>query len=176
MLMMNLVAFGQTDTSKSELIDQSVNWSSLIGEKYEVKYPENWDVDRRGLMGTSFILFSPVIGKNDQFRENVNLLIQDLTAYNLSLDQYVEISENQVKTMITNSNLILSERLKENGLEFHKVIYTGEQGVFNLKFEQYFWLIANEAYILTLTCEVDEFDNYQTLGETILKGFRIKKN
>ncbi len=154
--------------------EKIIDWESLTEDKYAIKYPSNWEVNKSGQMGTSFILFSPLLNESDKFKENVNLLIQDLTDYDLNLDQYVEISEGQIKTMVTEGKIISSERKKKDEREYQKMIYTGKQGIFNLKIEQYYWVIDNEAFVLTLTGEKEEFDKYQDIGEKILNSFEIK--
>ena len=68
----------------------------------------------------------------------------------------------------------MSERDNSGEKEFHRMVYTGKQGKFQLRFEQYFWVIENLGYILTLTCEEDQFEHYQKTGERILRSFRIK--
>ena len=111
-----------------------------------------------------------------EFKENVNLIVQDLTGYNIDLNQYVEISENQIKTMITDGNIISSERVKKDEKEFQRVIYTGKQGIYDLKFEQYYWVENNNAYVLTLTCEITAYTDFKNTGEKILNSFEISKN
>ncbi|MGB3849496.1 MAG: hypothetical protein WA958_05975 [Tunicatimonas sp.] len=150
------------------------DWQSLTENGYTISYPTEWSLDQSGQMGTSFILLSPLSSSEDKFRENVNLIVQDISAYDLDLDQYVKISEDQVKTMITNANILLSERVEQNGSAFHKVVYTGQQGAFDLKFEQYYWVEGKEAYVLTFTAQVDQFDAYQPTGERVLDSFRTK--
>ncbi|NQX81349.1 MAG: hypothetical protein HRT66_05065 [Flavobacteriaceae bacterium] len=159
----NLTVFGQSN-----------EWDSLNEKDYSIQYPEKWDLNKSGQMGTSFILFSQLTSKNDKFKENVNLIIQDLTGHNIDLNKYVEISEGQIKTMITDGNIISSNRIKNKVTEFQKVIYTGKQGIFNLKFEQYYWVQHDKAYVLTLTCEVNEFKNFKDIGEKMLDSFKIK--
>lgn len=171
----NSIAFGKSQTVESENhTEDSTEWKFISEDNYKIEYPSNWDVDNSGIMGTSFMLFSPVSNELDKFKENVNLLIQDLTGYDMNLDQYVEISEGQIATLITEGEIISSERKKQGEKEYHKVIYTGKQGIFDLKFEQYYWVMDNQAFILTLTCEEDEFYNYQETGEKILNSFEIK--
>ena len=114
-------------------------WKTLTENNYSIKYPESWELSKSNLMGTNFILFSPLTSKLDNFKENVNLLIQDLTGQDLNLTKYVEISESQVKTIITDGNILESERISNRDIIYHKLIYTGKQGVYELKFEQYFW-------------------------------------
>lgn len=148
------------------------DWLTLEETEFSVSYPREWELVQSGQMGTSFILFAKQSSAQDQFRENVNLLIQNLAGMKIDLDKYVEISEGQIKTMITNGNIIESKRIVENGSSFHKEIYTGDQGVLKLKFEQYYWVKKEKAYVLTFTAEVNQFDNYKGIGEEILKSFR----
>lgn len=155
---------------------QTTDWNTTQKDTYLFDYPKDWELDESGQMGTSFILFSPLSSQNDQFRENVNLLVQDLTGYNLDLDRYVEISEGQIKTMITNGKLSESERVTNQSLDYQRVIYTGKQGIFNLKFEQFYWVVGDKAFVLTLTCEESQFDDYRLTGEKILNSFKINKN
>ena len=172
-LIINLTAFGQTVEEKN---GTSEDWSSLTEHNFSIDYPDHWELNTSGQMGTSFILFSPLSSGQDQFKENVNLLIQDLTGHDLDLDKYVEISEGQIKTMITDGEIVESKRMTTEALNYQKVIYTGKQGIYNLKFEQYYWVVGNKAFVLTLTCEEVQFDNYQETGEKILNSFVINKH
>jgi hypothetical protein len=178
LLLSTLVARGQTSTKKEFSNDSNkvvTGWKNFDGTNYFVQYPPNWELNQNGQMGASFIFFSPLENDKDQFKENVNLLVQDLTGRNIDLDKFVEISEGQVKTMITNSTLVESTRMKSPNPEFHKMIYSGDQGIYHLKFEQYFWIINQQAYILTLTCEQTKFSDYKETGEKILNSFLFKK-
>ena len=153
---------------------QDSGWKELSRKDYSIQYPANWDSDESGQMGTSFILFSPPSSAKDKFRENVNLLIQDLSGYDMDLDAYVELSESQIKTMVTDGKIIESVRNTAAPHHFQKMIYTGTQGIFKVKFEQYYWVIEDEAIILTLTCEAKEFKDFKDTGEKILNSFKLK--
>ena len=76
-----------------------------------------------------------------------------------------------IETMITDGKLISNERLKQNGREYQKVIYSGKQGIYDLKFEQFYWVIQGNAYVLTLTCEAGQFEAYKNAGEKVLNSF-----
>lgn len=60
-------------------------------------------------MGTRFVLYFNKATPNDLFRENINLMIQDLSGLTINLDNYVKISEEQIKTLITAGQLIESK-------------------------------------------------------------------
>jgi len=160
------------DTTDTKLTTSSEgDWETLTQNNYTVQYPTTWELDLSGEMGASFILFSPMESDQDLFQENVNLLIQDLTGMDVDLDKFTAISEDQVKTMVTNSNLIESVRLKPKAGEYHKIIYTGDLGTYHLKYEQYYWVMNEKAYILTLTTEMDTFEAFKETGERILNSF-----
>jgi hypothetical protein len=174
LLFPSLVAFGQTTANQESgknSQQEIIEWKTLDQSKFSIQYPSTWELNQSGQMGTSFIIFSPLENDEDKFKENVNLLMQDLTGQNIDLDKYVEISEGQIKTMLTNSTLIESTRVKKESEEFHKIIYSGDQGIFHLKFEQYYWVIDDKALVLTFTCETDQFFKFVNTGEKILNSF-----
>jgi hypothetical protein len=173
-LLLSIVTCGQTTISQ-ELNQTIINWKTLDLSNYSIQYPSTWELNQSGQMNTSFVLFSPLESDNDKFKENVNILVQDLTGYNIDLNKYTEISEGQIKTMVTNSSLIESKRIKNGKDEFHKIIYSGDQGIFHLQFEQYYWVVNDKAFILTFTSEKDKFENFKEIGEKILNSFKQKK-
>jgi hypothetical protein len=178
MLLLPVCIYGQTiskEDSDTKNSQTNGEWKTLTESNYSVQYPPAWELDQSRQMGTSFFLFSPLESEQDKFKENVNLLIQDLTGKNINLDKYTEISEGQIKTLATNSNLIESKRIKTEPDEYHKIIYSADQGIFHLKFEQYYWVIHDKAYVLTFTSEQNKFDSFRETGEKILNSFKLKK-
>jgi hypothetical protein len=176
-LIVTFVACGQSSKSKTktEVVSGNFeNWKSIEETDYSIQYPEIFTLNKPGQMGMDFVLMSEQTSKQDLFRENVNLTIQDLTGQNIDLNKYVEISENQIKTMVTEVNLIESKRLTDKNKELQKVIFTGKQGQFDLKWLQFYWVENNKSYVLTLTCEINQYDNYVSVGENIMNTFKIK--
>lgn len=172
-----LVVCAQNDihkksNSKGTQVDGK--WKTLKEANYTIQYPAAWELDQSGQMGTSFILLAPLASPDDNFRSNVNLIIQDLGGQPITLDEYTELSEHQVKTMMAHSNLLESKRIKTKSYEYHKLVYTSDQDIFHLQFEQYYFIVNGKAYVLTLTCEQDRFEQYKAVGEKILGGFRVK--
>ena len=76
--------------------------------------------------------------------------------------------------MMTNSNILETKTLHANNLEYHKIIYTGDQGVFHLKYEQYYWVINDKAYILTFTSEQDKYSGLKETAEKVMNSFMLK--
>lgn len=164
---------GQSNKPNLEEI-KTAEWKMLTDDQFVIKHPIEWDVDTSGQMGSSFFFFSKRTDDNDRFKENVNLIIQNLRGNELSLDKYIEISEDQINAIVTNAKILSSDRIGVGEDTCHKIVYLGTQGQFNLRFDQYLWLIDEVAYILTLTCEEDEFKKYEAIGYEILNSFEIK--
>jgi len=172
--LVTLLLIGLSANSQTTQKNIPGDWKTIDDPDYMIHYPDSFELNTSGQMGMSFMLLSKQTSSQDVFRENVNLLIQDLTGHNIDLDKFVEISEEQIKTMITNGNIIESKRIKSGDSEFQKVVYTGVQGKFNFKFEQHYRVVKSKAYILTLTCESSQFDKYKEVGGRIMNSFKIK--
>jgi len=76
------------NTTQTDIPD---TWKAINENNYAIQYPDSFILDKTGQMGTTFILLSKQTSQQDMFRENVNLMIQDLTGKKISLDKYVEI-------------------------------------------------------------------------------------
>ncbi len=150
------------------------NWEVLSNDKYGITYPENWDLDDSGTMGSKFFIFSRLVSVADNFKENVNLITQDLSAYNVTLDQFVNMSTDQVIAIIKEGDIISSDRISKDGIEQHQLIYTGKQNDYTLRFEQRFWIVDKTAYILTFTSKLDDYEQYKEIGNKIIASFKMK--
>jgi hypothetical protein len=149
---------------------------NLTGDGYRITYPEQWKANQSGYMGTNFFLFSPLTGENDKFSENINLVTQNLTGTGISsLDDFVNLSENQIKTIITDAKIIQSKRITGEKYTYHQIIFEGKQSNFHLKTMQYYWVINNKAYVLTFTAQAGEFDKYLPEAKKIMHSFEIIK-
>lgn len=176
-----LVSCGQKSSTESKQEESTTDESSLDGWKhladkdYSIQYPEDWELNQDGTAGTKFVILSKQKNAEDQFRENVNLIVQSLAGQNIDLDKYTEISEQQIKQLISNSNIKESTRVTTGKYPYQKDVYDGDQGIYKLTFEQYYWVIGDNAYVLTFTAEQTAYDEYKSMGEKIMNTFQIKQ-
>ena len=148
-------------------------WNNFSEDNYAITYPSSWALDTSGQMGTVLILFAPSESDSDLFKENINLIIQDIATYKLDLDAYAKLSTEQIKTMITNSKILENKKIKQGNNEYQKVTYTGDLQSYHLTFEQYYWVTEGKAYVLTFTSEQSKFKQYKETGEKILNSFAL---
>lgn len=154
--------------------DSSFTWNTIDRNNYSIKFPGTWTLDTSHQFGADIFILSPKNADTDIFRENVNVMIQNLSGTGLTLDSYAEISIKQVKAMLNDANILETRRTKVDGKEFHMLLFTGQQGIFKLKTLQIFLIENDSAYVITLTTELHQYDNYNQVGETILNSFRLK--
>jgi len=168
---MCLIACGKKSEKASILPD---DWKMLNEKEYSIQYPDSFELDKSGQFRTNLLLFSRCTSQNDLFRENINLVIQDLPGKHINLDKLVETSEDQLNKAVPDGALIESSRQETDGLEYQKIIYKGKQGQFNLKWQQFGFVKNEKAYILTLTCEENQYDKYVKVGNKIMHTFKLK--
>ncbi len=144
------------------------------GTNYNIQYPSTWSLDTSKLMGTSFFLFSPLENKEDKFKENVNLLVQDLGSEDIGIRDYKEITENQFK-QLPSANIKVFESSIQKGKkkDFYKVSYAMTQNGFRLKIYALCYIQDNKAYLLTFSAELNKYEKFKTVGEEIVNSFRL---
>jgi len=127
-------------------------------------------LDESGRNGIEFLLFTEKTNSNDHFRDNINLIIQNLENLNINLDKFVEITENQIKN---NGKLISSERIKSDNFEFQRLVYEANLNNNDLKFIQYDFVKDKKAFILTSSIKLNEFEKYNIEMESIMSSFKL---
>lgn len=155
--------------------DENEDWTEYSKGNISLQYPSDWELDETGNMGTTVILTSQQDDDDDMFRENVNVIIQDLSAYpGMTLEQYRDVSEKQLKGIFQNYKLLDNTIETVDGKQRLHFLYTGEQEGYTLKFEQYGWIIDGSAYIITFTTEKSMYNIYKETGQRILNSLQIK--
>src|SRR5688572_12714987 len=120
-------------------------WETISQPDFSIQYPSEWTLDQSGQMGTKYLFFSPLESPDDKFRENVNVMVQDITGYNLNLSGYAKLSEEQIRTMFVNAKIIESKQFSLESTAYHRIVYTGDVQTYHLKFEQYYFIKGNVA-------------------------------
>jgi hypothetical protein len=146
---------------------------TLEKENYKISYPANWQLDQSDPV-TEFYLFSRLTNSNDKFSENISLISQSLAGMNINLDQYTEISVNQIKKFFNDKILKVEKHTSKDGTAYYEVIYTGTQEGSVLKFLQYNFLKNGIAYALTFTAEAAQFDAYKDVVYQIFNSFSLQ--
>ena len=157
--------FAQSDISKT----------TFIKSNYRLEYPSTWRLDTSRISGTELFVFSPLENDNDKFRENVNVIIQNLSGQNIDLEKYKQITDDQLKRMANDCQVFESVITKTNKNEYYTATYTMTQGKFRLKITSLCYIKNDKAYLITFTSELDKYDQYKKVGNDILQSFVLTK-
>lgn len=150
------------------------NWTEINKKDYSVSYPKSWNIDTSGYGGAEFSFLTVDTTSEDLFTDNVTLGIQDLTGKEIDLNKFVELSEEQVKTLVNDGELLESKTMNDKKHPYQKFVYTLSQSGIHLKVAQYYWVVNEKAYILTFTAETSKYDTYKADGEAIMNSFELK--
>jgi hypothetical protein len=126
-------------------------------------------------MGAEVFVYASRENDEDQFSENVNVLIQDLGGQDIDLEKYKEITEKQIAELATDGKIYESSVLKNIHGDYFKIIYSMTQGKFNLKITSYCFIKNDKAYLATFTTEIANYEKYKAIGGLILDSFVVLK-
>jgi hypothetical protein len=153
----------------------SINTDSLAQikrERYTLSYPKSWGLDTSKLFGMDLLLRSPKVDSLDQFVENLNVFVQDLHGQNYTLLKMGQESENQIKNMVTEVEIIESRLDSTASNVYYSLKYKGRQGKFFLTTEQRYYLKDEVGFALTFTVQNGKEKEYASTSKRIFNSFK----
>jgi serine/threonine-protein kinase len=154
----------------------SLNWLTYTDPKgqFNVSYPETWELNVSDNVVT---FFSPLESDSDQFRENVNVMVQDLSEQPTTMAEYTEGTKTWVRE--GGGVLQLEREIKLAGETATEVAYTmpGKSlGMdMDVMFHQVWILKNNKAYLMTYAARPESYATFEEMGAGIFKSFKLGK-
>lgn len=141
--------------------------------KYDITFPFNWEV-KRNYMGCDIIAISPLEDDRDIFRENVNLIIEELP-YSMSLIEYYVINIINMESRFPGFEILESNDIVINNNKAKRIIFINVTDRYNFKYLQYYFCTEKYGYVLTFTALTISYEDYSNKFEEIVKTFHIYK-
>jgi hypothetical protein len=138
---------------------------------FTIAYPTDWE-KQEGALGSSVLILSPTEEPSDDFRENVNVLVQTVPD-KMSLGEYTRLSLDEAPKLITGFDLLDDGPAMLSDAPAHQVHYRGEQGAFRLEWKQMYALSNGRAFVLTYTAERDQYESGLPTAEAMFASFRL---
>ncbi len=141
---------------------------------FSIKYPVTWALEEnKG--GAAVIFFSPKENALDFFKENVNVVVQDISANPLNLEAYTKLAIKQMR-LVFESNFIIVESVPITiaGRAGHKLIFIGKGPDTELKYMSAWVLDGLTAYQITYTAISSHYDEYAGKMKKMVRSFRIE--
>ncbi len=139
---------------------------------FKISHPEGWTVTEEQSL---WMFLAPKEGADDDFQENVNFIIQDISSQPMTLDEFTKLSIDQYSSM---PEVVQVLSVKDATLASQKakvVLLTMQYLGMDLKLKQYWFVKKNVAFLLTFTARQSTFDRYEADGTKVMESFRFIK-
>lgn len=159
-----LISCGGEAPSDSKTFDGQ----AFTGSGYTINVPEGWST-RRNMMGADLFIMSPQDDDTTTFRENVNVVLENLPA-GLSHEDYLTATRQQMRGLIGDAEIV-EEAVTVNGLDGTRIRYPLTMGAHNGDNDAYIFTSGNAAYVITLSMVEGEgrelwLDRLRAVAET----------
>ena len=134
-------------------------------------YAADWQ--QKEQEGTIVSFLSPKSSSSDPFQENINLVMNDLSGQQISLDDYTTASLETLRGVFPDMAVGESGSTTLDGNPAHKIVYTAKAGGANLKVMQAWTIKDDISYVLTYTAEEAAFPDYVGVMQKTMDTFEI---
>ena len=141
-------------------------------DDFSIKFPKEWE-NKEGFMGTDVISLSPRENAADQFRENVNVVVEKIPD-GMSLNDYFDTNLPKLSKVIRDFQQVETGNTIINDNVAEWLIYTGSIGTINLKSKQYYIVHDNKGYVITCSATPGTYDNFKNVFDEIVQSFQFK--
>ena len=145
-------------------------------DHYTLRYPFGWELNEpeSSSQGMDLILLAPLLDEEEDFRENINIIIQDVQGMGVDLDAYTELSVSQIEGMMEGVTFLYSERREDDRGESYQAIgFTGRMMELDFRFDQRYYIRDEMVYLMTFTSEESTYADYSEAAEKIFDSFRL---
>jgi len=154
--------------AQPEISIDNPDFKEIKKNNYSIKVHKDWMVDLNPLSEIDLYIY---IDLEDEFTENINLLIRELGTSEMTLDEIVETERADLETQAT---ITSSERIITPNKEYQRIIMSFPFYGEDLKFLQHYFLKDSKLYILTFTSLERDFNRYEKVAEQIMQSFKVK--
>lgn len=141
---------------------------------FSLKYPVTWSFgENQG--GAVAIFYSPKENALDLFRENVNIVVQDLSRQeDMTLKKYTETAIKQMQVVFGTNLQILdsSPTMVSNGAG-HQFAFIGKGDQGEINYLCRWTIVGTTAYQITYTGKSLGYPKHLAQAQRIMKSFRI---
>ncbi len=139
---------------------------------FKMKYPATWST---GAEQGMLIFKTAKDGAEDKFQENVNVIIQDLSAQPMTLNEFTKLSLDQYGDMGETVQIITVEDTKLAGSPTKKAVVKMNYYGMPLKLKQLWFIKDNKAYLLTYTALETTYNAFEDKATQLIMSFEFTK-
>ena len=140
---------------------------------FRIRYPVDWEV-HENMNGAAVIFVSPKDNELDVLQDSVNIVVQDYSKDPISLTDYSEKAEHQVRATFKAAIEILdSSPTTLAGLPAHRFALRSTGPDLNLQYLMVWTMKGYTAYQVTYTSLTSGYELYLPKVQRMIRSFRI---
>lgn len=153
-------------------LSPSANWQTYKDSlnRYTIQYPVEWSVTH---VDNAVGFLRPANADSDDFDENVNVILQNLSQHPLTLKQYTDISKAQYINAYGQAAIVSLKDTSLAGNPAEVGIFVMKTQGHTLKLKQCWFIKNNIAYLLTYTAKPEKYSTYLGTAMKIFGSFKV---
>ena len=136
-----------------------------------IEYPSEWTRQDQ-LVGTVVAFLSPRESSED-FITNLSILVQDLSAQPMTLDEFTDQILGRIAQFVTDSVILDSSPVTLGGSPGHKAVFTGKQGNYDTQSMQVWTVKGDKAYLILFVTEASEYPALEATAQEMIDSFEF---
>ncbi|MDF5706721.1 MAG: protein kinase [Nostoc sp. S4] len=138
----------------------------------KIKYPTNWKIQENSnsINQELVIFFSTEISNSNNYQE---LLTVSIEKFYGNLKESQDLFSNEIKATLSNATIIDTSETTLAKKQANQLIFLSKDRKKNLKNLQIWTLKNNQAYIITYSAGIEDYDRFLPTAEKMIESFEI---
>jgi len=157
----------------SQLKIDRTNFLNYAAHGVKINYPENWAVQETPNAVTQDVVtfLSPKQSDNDSFQEILTIRIEPISS---TLNESKDLFIREVKNTVDDAQIESSGETTLSNKRANQLVFTGKNDASRLKNLQVWTLQNDNAYIITYTATIEEYNKFLPIAEKMIQSFAIE--
>lgn len=140
---------------------------------FSIKYPVSWSLEINK-NNAAVIFYSPKEGDLDFFRENVNVVVQDIARKSMNIKKYSSTAIKQMEAVFGDNMIIIeSGPMYFSGHEGYKFVFRGKTSETELQYMSVWTINGLTAYQVTYTALASQYERHLPNAKRMIRSFRL---
>lgn len=136
---------------------------------FSMEVPEGYTYQKDYGEMVPLLIYSPLEGENDKFRESINVTSEKFTG---DADTYYQANVMGMNNVLKDFKPSENGRTTINGQPTHWLTYTFTYGELSLKVLAYCFSFNGRGYVVTCSASPESFDSYKATFEKVVGTFK----
>jgi len=150
----------------------TIQGTSFAGKAYTLKFPSDWTVLKKPMAGIDQIAQSPMEGSSDKFRENVNVVLENVPP-NMSEQEYLDASLAAMKQMINLDDDLKHTKTKVGSYDGYHMQYSMTMQGRTIDNDIYIVIANGGSYLITCSHAKGKREKFKPTVDSIIDSFKI---